>query len=101
MFTGTRLLERPVFFSIRKNRSYIYWTPYGSFFDFHSVCIEVTSSTEFVLYEGSCVRAYRLGRKLLIPATRYRALQNGIYLLEGEEGGRYRFRLARPLAQGN
>ena len=59
----------------------------------------MVSSTEFILHEGNCARVYRLGRKLLIPAARYRTLQNGIYLLEGEESGRYRFCLVRPLAQ--
>jgi hypothetical protein len=98
---GMLLLERPIFFSVRKNRSYIYWTPYGDFFKFNSVCVEVVSGTEFVLYEGDCAKVYRLGRKLLIPATRYRMLQNGIYLLEGEEGGRYKFRLVRPITQGS
>jgi len=99
MFTNMLLLERPIFFSIHKNSSYIYWTPYGNFFNFHSVCIEVVSNTEFILREGSCTNVYRLGRKLLIPAARYRVLRNGIYLLEGEEGERYRFYLVRPLTR--
>jgi len=92
-------IQRPIFFSIRKNVSYFQWTPYGEFFNFSAVCIEPLGEDAFVLYEGDCLKVYKLGRKLLASATRtrYRKLKNGIYLLEEEKGGKYVFRLVSPL----
>jgi hypothetical protein len=89
--------QKPIFFSIRKNVSYFMWRPYGEFFDFKSVCIEAVSEEEFAVYGGSCVKVQELGRKRLVSATRYRKLKNGIYILAKEEGGKYVFRLIKPL----
>ena len=97
MSTVNRQIQRPIFFSIRKNVSYFQWTPYGEFFNFGAVCIEPLGEDAFVLYEGDCLKAYRLGRKLLVSATRFRRLLNGIYLLTEEKDGKYIFRLIRPL----
>lgn len=91
------LLQRPIFFSIRKNSSYFTWRPYGMFFDFKAVCIEPLGNDIFAVYEGECLRVQQLGRKYLVSAARFRMLQNGIYILAEEEGGRYIFRLIRPL----
>lgn len=91
------LLQRPIFFSIRKNSSYFMWRPYFGFFDFKEVCIEAIGEDAFVIYEGGCLKVQQLGRKYLVPATRFRRLKNGIYLLEREEDGKYFFRLAKPL----
>jgi hypothetical protein len=92
-------LQRPIFFSIRKNISYFMWSPYDGFFDFDSVCIEMLDENTFMLYEGNCLKVHRLGRKCLVSATRFRLLRNGIYLLEGEKDGKYVFRLVRPLQE--
>jgi hypothetical protein len=90
--------ERPLFFTVRKNSSYISWTPYGEFFSFEKVCIEVVSETEFIMWLGDCLETYRLGRKRLVYATRERKkLKNGIYRLAGEQGGKYIFKYAAPL----
>ena len=73
------------------------WSPYDSFFDFQHVCIEVISRDSFVLYSGSCLRVDKLGKKCLVSASRFRELQDGIYILKGEAGGKYVFQLVRPL----
>jgi poly-gamma-glutamate capsule biosynthesis protein CapA/YwtB (metallophosphatase superfamily) len=73
------------------------WSPYGDFFDFQYVCIEIISKDKFVLYSGGCLRVDKLGKKCLVSATRFRELQNGIYLLKGEAGGKYVFQLVKPL----
>ncbi len=90
-------VQKPIFFSIRKNVSYFMWRPYGDFFDFKSVCIEVLGEDSFTVYEGGCLKVQQLGRKHLASATRFKKLKNGIYLLAKEESGRYVFRLVRPL----
>jgi len=91
-------LEKPTFFTIRKNSSYISWTPHGEFFNFDKICIEVSSETEFIISQGECVEVHRLGRKRLVYATKDRKkLKNGIYMLIGELGGKYLFRLTAPL----
>jgi hypothetical protein len=92
-----KMLQRPIFFSIRKNISYFMWRPYEDFFDFKSVCIEALGEDAFVMYEGDCIKVQQLGRKYLVSATRFRKLKNGIYLLEEEKEGRYVFRLIKPL----
>lgn len=92
-----KLLERPIFFSIRKNSSYFMWRPYGRFFDFKAVCIEPLGKDVFAVYERDCLRVQQLGRKYLVSAARFRRLENGIYILAEEEGGRYIFQLIRPL----
>jgi len=84
-------VEKPIFFSIRKNSSYFMWRPYGKFFNFGSVCIEPLGEDAFALYESGCLKVQQLGRKYLVSSTRYRRLRNGIYLLEGEKDGRYVF----------
>ena len=90
-------LVKPIFFSIRKNKSYFMWSPYDGFFDFQFVCIDVIGKDSFILYNGNCFRVDRLGKKCLVSATRFRELQNGIYLLKGEAGGKYVFQLVKPL----
>jgi len=90
-------LERPIFFSVRKNISYFAWRPYGGFFDFRAVCIEVLGDDAFAVYEGNCIKVQELGQKRLASAARFRALKNGIYIFEGEKGGKYIFRLIKPL----
>jgi hypothetical protein len=90
-------MQRPIFFSIRKNISYFMWRPYGDFFDFKSVCIETLGEEAFAVYEGDCLKVDRFGRKYLVSAARYRKIKNGIYILVKEEGGRYVFYLIRPL----
>ena len=90
-------IQKPIFFSIRKNVSYFMWRPYGEFFHFKSVCIEPLGEDSFIVYEGDCLRVQQLGRKYLASAARYRKLKNGIYILMEEKGGRYIFRLVRPL----
>jgi hypothetical protein len=90
-------LIKPIFFSIRKNRSYFMWRPYNDFFDFRHVCIETISEVGFVLHDGTCLRVDKLGRKYLVSATRFRHLRDGIYLLTEERSGKYIFRLIRPL----
>jgi len=57
----------------------------------------VISETEFAMYEGSCLKVYKFGRKLYASATRYRALRNGIYIYTGQKDGRYIFRLVKLL----
>jgi len=91
------ILERPVFFSIRKNSSYFAWSPYGDFFNFKAVCIEPLGEDVFVLYEGNCLKVQELGRKRLASSARFRKLRNGIYVFTEEKDGRYVFRLIRPL----
>jgi len=91
------ILERPVFFSVRKNSSYFAWSPYGDFFNFKAVCIEPLGEDVFVLYEGNCLKVQELGRKRLASSARFRKLRNGIYVLMEEKDGRYIFRLIRPL----
>ena len=93
----SRQIQRPIFFSIRKNSSYFMWRPYEDFFSFKSVCIDVINEEEFAVYEGDCLRVQELGRKYLASAARYRRLRNGIYILTEEKGGKYIFRLIRPL----
>jgi hypothetical protein len=73
------------------------WSPYGNFFNFQHVCIEVISKDSFVLFSGSCIRVDKLGKKCLVSATRFKELQNGIYILKGEANGKYVFQLVRPL----
>jgi len=90
-------LERPIFFSVRKNISYFAWKPYGGFFDFKTVCIEPLGEDAFAVYEGNCIKVQELGQKRLASAARFRALKNGIYIFEGEKGGKYIFRLIKPL----
>ena len=90
-------LERPIFFSIRKNSSYFAWRPYGEFFSFKMVCIEPLGEDAFAVYEGNCIKVQELGQKRLASAARYRRLKNGIYIFEGEKGGMYIFRLVAPL----
>jgi len=91
------MLERPIFFSVRKNTSFISWRPYNDFFNFSNVCIDVVSEEEFMIYEGQCISVQRLGQKNLISATRYKRLKNGIYILTEEKDGRYIFRFIAPL----
>jgi hypothetical protein len=86
-----------LFFTVRKNKSYFSWAPLGASFNFSGVCIDAVSETEFAMYEGSCLKVYKFGRKLYASATRYRTLRNGIYMFAGQKDGRYIFRLARPL----
>jgi len=90
-------LQRPIFFSIRKNSSFFSWRPYGEFLDYLTVCIEAISEEEFALYQGPCLPVHRLGQKRLVSAARFRRLRNGIYIFEEEKGGKYIFRLVRPL----
>jgi hypothetical protein len=73
------------------------WRPYNGFFDFRHVCIEAINEDSFILYDGNCLKVDRLGRKYLVSATRYKHLRNGIYLLVAEGGGKYVFRLVKPL----
>jgi len=90
-------IQRPIFFSIRKNISYFMWNPYGEFFDFKTVCIEALGEDGFAVYHGECLKVQELGRKRLVSAARFRRLRNGIYILEEEKGGKYIFRLIKPL----
>ncbi|MCI4409970.1 MAG: hypothetical protein JHC26_12825 [Thermofilum sp.] len=91
------MLERPIFFSIRKNSSFLSWRPYNDFFNFTNLCIDIISEEEFVIYEGQCISVQRLGQKSLVPASKYRRLRNGIYILVEEKDGRYIFRFTKPL----
>jgi hypothetical protein len=93
------ILEKPVFFSIRKNSSYFMWKPYGEFFSFKSVCIRIVGEEEFMIYEGECEKVQVLGQKCLVQASKYRRVRNGIYLLAEERGGKYIFRLVKPLRE--
>jgi len=97
MSTVSEQIQRPVFFSIRKNSSYFAWSPYGEFFKFKSVCIEPIGEDAFTIYEGSCLKVQELGRKYLASSARFRKLRNGIYILAEEREGRYIFHLVRPL----
>jgi len=97
MSTESSQIQRPIFFSIRKNISYFTWRPYGEFFNFKMVCIEVLGDDAFAVYEGNCIKVQELGQKRLASAARYRRLRNGIYILEEEKGGKYIFRLIKPL----
>ena len=97
MSTESSQVQRPIFFSIRKNISYFTWRPYGEFFNFGAVCIEVLGDDAFAVYEGNCIKVQELGQKRLVSATRFRKLRNGIYILAEEGGGRYVFRLVVPL----
>jgi hypothetical protein len=90
-------IQRPIFFSIRKNVSYFMWRSFGEFFNFGAVCIEPLGEDGFIVYEGDCLKVQQLGRKYLVSAARYRKLRNGIYILTEEKGGKYVFRLIRPL----
>jgi hypothetical protein len=96
---SSELLQKPIFFTIRKNSSYFMWRPYGGFFDFKSVCIEPLGEDGFILREGDCLKVQQLGRKYLVSAARYRKLRNGIYILTEESGGKYIFCLIRPLQE--
>jgi len=91
------MANRPLFFSIRKNTSYFTWKPYEEFFNFSSVCIEALDEHSFILYKGDCLKVQQLGRKYLVYAAKYKMLKNGIYLLTGEEGEKYIFKLIKPL----
>jgi hypothetical protein len=82
-----------LFITVRKNRSYFSW----QFLDADSVCIQVLSDTEFVMYRGNCLKVYRFGRKFYASATRYRGLRDGIYLLDRTEGEKYVFRFISAL----
>ena len=93
------ILERPVFFSVRKNSSYFAWTPYSDFFNFKAVCIEPLGEDAFIMYEGNCLKVQELGRKRLASSTRFRKLRNGIYVFTEEKDGRYVFRLIKPLQE--
>jgi hypothetical protein len=97
MSTESSQIQRSIFFSIRKNTSFFAWRPYGEFFSFSTVCIEVLGEGEFAVYEGNCLKVQELGKKRLASAARFRRLRNGIYIFEGEKGGKYIFRLIRPL----
>jgi len=97
MSTESSQVQRPVFFSIRKNTSFFAWRPYGEFFGFRTVCIEPLGDDAFAVYEGNCIKVQELGRKRLVSAARYRRLRNGIYIFEGEKSGKYIFRLIKPL----
>jgi len=97
MSTASEQIQRPIFFSIRKNKSFLSWKPYNDFFKFLIVCVDVKSEYEFAIYEGPCYSVQRLGQKSLIPATRFRMLKDGIYILAEERDGRYVFRFIRPL----
>jgi len=97
MSTESSQVQRPIFFSIRKNISYFAWRPYGDFFSFKTVCIEVLGEDAFTVYEGNCLKVQELGQKRLASAARFRMLRNGIYIFEGEKGGKYIFRLVAPL----
>jgi hypothetical protein len=90
-------IQRPIFFSIRKNVSYFMWRSFEEFFNFEAVCIEPLGEDGFIVYEGDCLRVQQLGRKYLVSAARYRKLRNGIYILTEEKSGKYVFRLVRPL----
>jgi len=83
------ILEKPVFFSIRKNSSYFMWKPYGEFFSFKSVCIRIVGEEEFMIYEGECEKVQVLGQRCLVQASKYRRVRNGIYLLAEERGEVY------------
>jgi hypothetical protein len=97
MSTESSQTQRPIFFSIRKNSSFFAWRPYGEFFNFKTVCIEALGEDAFAVYEGNCIKVQELGQKRLASAARYRGLRNGIYIFEGEKGGKYIFRLVAPL----
>ena len=97
MPTESSQVQRPIFFSIRKNSSFFAWRPYGEFFNFRTVCIEVLGDDAFAVYEGNCIKVQELGQKRLASAARFRMLRNGIYIFEGEKGGKYIFRLIKPL----
>jgi hypothetical protein len=84
--------ERPVFFTIKKSGGHLSWRPYGSFFNFSSVCVEVVDDRRFVVRPGSCQEVQRFGRKLY-ARTRSRQLRDGEYLLVGEVNGGYYFTL--------
>ena len=94
---STEPLQRPIFFSIRKNSSFFSWRPYGEFLNYLTVCIEAVSEEEFVLRQGPCLPVHRLGQKRLVSATRFRMLRNGIYILTEEKDGKYIFHLVAPL----
>jgi hypothetical protein len=99
MSTVNEQIQRPIFFSVRKNSSYFTWSPYGEFFNLKAVCIEPLGEDAFVFYAGECLRVQQLGRKHLASATRFRQLKDGIYILAEERGGKYVFRLVRPLRE--
>jgi len=97
---ASKLPQKPIFFSIRKNSSYFMWGLHDDFFSFQHVCIKPISEDAFMLYEGNCLKVQILGRRRLVSATRYKQLRNGVYLLTAEGGGKYLFRLVKPL-RGN
>ena len=97
MSTESSQIQRPIFFSIRKNSSFFAWRPYGEFFNFKMACIETLGDDAFVVYEGNCLKVQELGQKRLASAARYRGLRNGIYILAEEKGGKYIFRVIKPL----
>jgi len=97
MSTASEQVQRPIFFSIRKNSSYFMWRPYGEFFSYTSVCIEPLGEDVFIIYSGECLKVQQLGRKYLVSAARFRRLRNGIYILTEEKDGKYIFRLVKPL----
>jgi len=86
--------DRPVFYLVKKSKSYLSWRPYENFMNFDSVCIDVVNDHEFVLYEGKCVEVQRLGKKCYIPLS-YKTLKEGYYELVEEKDGKYRFILQR------
>jgi hypothetical protein len=85
-------LERPIFFSVKKGGSYLSWRPYGDFFNFASVCIEVLDGRHFVIAPGNCQEVQRFGRKLY-ARVRSSLLEDGEYELVNEIDGGYYFAL--------
>jgi len=90
-------VNNALFITVKKNRSYFSWPDAYQFLNFDSVCIQVLSDNEFMVYAGDCLKVYRFGRKLYVSATRYRHLRDGLYLLDRAEGGKYVFRFVSPL----
>ncbi|MCC6021312.1 MAG: hypothetical protein LM577_08120 [Thermoproteaceae archaeon] len=82
--------EGPIFFSVKKGGSYLSWRPYGDFFNFASVCIEVLDGRHFVIAPGNCQEVQRFGRKLY-ARIRSSLLEDGEYLLVGEVDNGYYF----------
>jgi len=82
--------NRPLFYLVKKSKSYLSWRPYEGFMDFGSVCVDVISDREFVLYQGGCIEVQKLGRKYYVPLPP-KALREGYYELVEEKDGKYRF----------
>ena len=82
--------NRPLFYLVKKSKSYLSWRPYENFMNFDSVCIDIISDREFVIYEGKCLEVQKLGRKYYVPLPP-KALKEGYYELVEEKDGRYRF----------